>query len=363
MKIKVSRITILLVTTFTAVLLTASHVRAQSTTSINVTEISFSPSTIDTTSGAPTVTMTIHVTDTERDIRVVEVTLRSPLSVHGGYSLIPQDLISGDARDGVYRKTFPYWQHAEAGIWVVDSLYIIDGSDPNYRWRQFDTSYLAARGLLTQLQVINNNEADPPEISDFNFTLSTINGSRNLTVTLRAKDTGSGVSHLDGMFANPGDCAFTYDEPCDQIGFVFTRADRISGDDKDGVYRVSFDISQDIPPGIYSATLRAFDGVDNSTRVRYSTQFLRLSAAPFVGISGRVLTPDGRGLKNAVVSITDSLGIRRNATTTSFGNFTFNDVLSGETYVIAVISKRFRYTSQQMLVNASLTNVDFMGLE
>lgn len=38
-----------------------------------------------------------------------------------------------------------------------------------------------------------------------------------------------------------------------------------------------------------------------------------------VSVSGQVTTPDGHGLRNATVSITDSQGVRRTVTTSSFG--------------------------------------------
>ena len=84
---------------------------------------------------------------------------------------------------------------------------------------------------------------------------------------------------------------------------------------------------------------------------------------PFAAVSGRILTPDGRSLRNAVVVLTDSLGIRRTATTSSFGSFTFDTVATGETYVIGVSSKRYRFTSRNLIVTGSLTDVDFVGLE
>ena len=62
--------------------------------------------------------------------------------------------------------------------------------------------------------------------------------------------------------------------------------------------------------------------------------------APPITVSGRVLTPDGRGLRNAVVSLIDSQGVRRTATTSSFGLYSFGGVRAGEIYTITVSSKR-----------------------
>ena len=82
-----------------------------------------------------------------------------------------------------------------------------------------------------------------------------------------------------------------------------------------------------------------------------------------VAVSGRVLTPDGRGLRNAEVSITDSNGSKRTATTSSFGYYRFDDVEAGETYVIGVTSRRYRFASRLVQVADPLTDVDFVGME
>src|SRR6266700_3451828 len=47
--------------------------------------------------------------------------------------------------------------------------------------------------------------------------------------------------------------------------------------------------------------------------------------ASAISVSGRVTTPDGRGLRNAVVKITDSLGFTRSVTTSSFGFYSFDN--------------------------------------
>lgn len=87
------------------------------------------------------------------------------------------------------------------------------------------------------------------------------------------------------------------------------------------------------------------------------------TTAAGVEVSGRVLTPDGRGLRNANVTLTDSEGIIRRASTSSFGNFTFEDVEVGSTYVISVNSKRYRFSPRIVNVVDTLTDLDFTGLE
>ena len=96
----------------------------------------------------------------------------------------------------------------------------------------------------------------------------------------------------------------------------------------------------------------------NITLVRYLSD-----AAAERTIGGRVLTPDGRGLRNAIVSITDSLGVRRTVTTSSFGFYSFDDVATGQAYTIAVSSRLYRFATRAIQVDDNLANVDFVGLE
>ena len=86
-------------------------------------------------------------------------------------------------------------------------------------------------------------------------------------------------------------------------------------------------------------------------------------AVPGRTVSGRVLTPDGRGLRNATVSITDSLGVRRTATTSSFGFYSFDNVAAGQAYTIAVSSRLYRFASRAVQVDDNLSNVDLVGME
>lgn len=86
-------------------------------------------------------------------------------------------------------------------------------------------------------------------------------------------------------------------------------------------------------------------------------------AALPVTIGGRVTTPTGQALRNAQVALTDSAGVRRIATTSSFGVYSFDNVAVGPGYVVGVTSKRYRFSAQTLNITAALSNVDFVGLE
>lgn len=82
-----------------------------------------------------------------------------------------------------------------------------------------------------------------------------------------------------------------------------------------------------------------------------------------VTIAGRVTTPTGLGLRNAVVSLTDSQGFRRTATTSSFGLYSFTDIPAGGSSMISVASRRYRIAPRTVVVEGNLANIDFIGLE
>lgn len=71
--------------------------------------------------------------------------------------------------------------------------------------------------------------------------------------------------------------------------------------------------------------------------------------AATASIAGRVLTPDGTGLRNATVNLTDQTGAGRIVRTNSFGNFVIDSVESGRTYFVNVSAKG--WTFQPMVLD------------
>lgn len=79
-------------------------------------------------------------------------------------------------------------------------------------------------------------------------------------------------------------------------------------------------------------------------------------------ISGRVTTPIGLGLRNAIVFLTDSQGGVMRATTSSFGLYSFQNIPLGN-YFVGVSSKRYRFATRSVALQSDLTNLNFVGLE
>jgi hypothetical protein len=81
-------------------------------------------------------------------------------------------------------------------------------------------------------------------------------------------------------------------------------------------------------------------------------------------LAGRVLTADGRGIRNVTMAIEGGNLIgRRYVRTSSFGWFTFDDLRAGETYVVTVNSKRylFQLPSRVVTLSDSVSDVDFIA--
>lgn len=80
-------------------------------------------------------------------------------------------------------------------------------------------------------------------------------------------------------------------------------------------------------------------------------------------VTGRVLTPDGRGVRSAVVIMTDSAGVRRTATTSSFGVYSFTGITPGEMMTFSVVSRRYRFAPRVVTVSSNMNDFDFLGQE
>lgn len=80
--------------------------------------------------------------------------------------------------------------------------------------------------------------------------------------------------------------------------------------------------------------------------------------AATVTVGGRVITPAGRSLSNAVVILTDESGSARSVKSTSFGFYRFTDVTAGQTYIVSVKSKRYEFTPQVVSVSEELTDLN-----
>lgn len=95
----------------------------------------------------------------------------------------------------------------------------------------------------------------------------------------------------------------------------------------------------------------------------FAVALILAPTAANVTIGGRAITESGRGIRNVVITMTDSTGAARTATTTSFGYYRFDDVAPGETYILTAKGRRvaFNQPSRVLNVGEDMHDADFIG--
>lgn len=101
------------------------------------------------------------------------------------------------------------------------------------------------------------------------------------------------------------------------------------------------------------------DWAYNNTTNQQILAGLQVPSAANVSISGQVLTSEGRGLRNAIVVLTEASGQTRTARTSTFGYYRLDEIAVGQTVVMSVQSKSYQFDSQVINVNDNLGNIDF----
>lgn len=91
----------------------------------------------------------------------------------------------------------------------------------------------------------------------------------------------------------------------------------------------------------------------------FVTKLSEMTTAAGVSVSGRVMTAAGKGLSGARVLMTDTNGNTRDALTDRTGNYRFDEVRAGETYIFNVKSKRYSFSPQVVTINEDLEELNF----
>ncbi|MEJ7848831.1 MAG: hypothetical protein WKF92_12160 [Pyrinomonadaceae bacterium] len=132
--------------------------------------------------------------------------------------------------------------------------------------------------------------------------------------------------------------------------------------------QVTFTVTGTVPPGTVGAltnTATVTPPVGTTDPVSSNNRATDVNpttvTAAGVLLSGRVMTLNGYGLRNAVVTLADADGLLRKTLTSSFGYYRFDNVEAGETYVVSVSSKRAHFSPQVVSVMEELSGIDFIA--
>lgn len=210
---------------------------------------------------------------------------------------------------------------------------------------------------MVTLPIVLNSLGDESSISfSFNFNPQVLTTP---TITL-----GGGVPAGSNLATNTNDAALG------RIGVLVDSINTYAAGQRT-VVTLTFVVAPNATTGVYPVTFGTNPAplsVSSSTGILLPTNYVDgnvvvITTSAGVEVSGRVLTPDGRGLRNAVVTITDMSGNKNTATTGSFGFYSFSQIEAGQTYIVGVNSKRYRFSSRLITVNDTLIGLDLVGLE
>jgi len=89
------------------------------------------------------------------------------------------------------------------------------------------------------------------------------------------------------------------------------------------------------------------------------------TTAATVSVSGRVVTAQGRGIRNVVITMMDSSGNTRTAISTAFGYYRFEEVEAGQVYIFTARGKRFSFeqNTQVHTILEEINDINFVGSE
>lgn len=137
-------------------------------------------------------------------------------------------------------------------------------------------------------------------------------------------------------------------------------------DDISGATNRRSRISGSLPAGSYTVVLTSFANTpvaaaDDDPLPWTYTLAINGPTASGVSVGGRVITPEGRGLRGARVTMTNLNGTSRTTITGTFGRFQFEDVEPGQTYIVSIGSRRYSYTPQTVQVNDNIADLDFVA--
>lgn len=150
----------------------------------------------------------------------------------------------------------------------------------------------------------------------------------------------------------------------DQIGEIAAGNNQL-------LVRITFTVVSNAPGGATPLTLSNL-GASNDlaqsltpiTATNGTVEILGPTAAAAT-ISGRVLTAQGRGITNSIISLTNpATGEVLVARSRAFGYYSFKNAAVGQTYILTITSKRFVFNPNSLVINLTgdLTNTDFIAL-
>jgi len=153
--------------------------------------------------------------------------------------------------------------------------------------------------------------------------------------------------------------AFTASTPLQNIEFTSDFVSFIGSSNRD----LSLAFSSIQPSfSLQNSFVSSFTAAGTGTFAADRAPFFMIPTAATVSVSGRVLSPKGRGLANAVITLTGSSGETLTTRTNNFGYYQFTDVVAGDTVIIDVKSKLYAFETQVLNLSEETNGLNFVPL-
>ena len=209
-----------------------------------LSNLTASPSTVDVTSEAATITLSIGVTD-ESGVDITQFLSKPQLNKTGSPTITANAnwaLVSGDDKDGTYEATVTVPTTTAAGDYSINSGFIYDIYE-NQAGTVTDEG--AANGGVT---INSSRESNPPVLSNLTASPSTVDvTSEAATITLSIGVTDESGVDITQFLSKP---------QLNKTGSPTITANAnwalVSGDDKDGTYEATVTVPTTTAAGDYS---------------------------------------------------------------------------------------------------------------
>ncbi|MEL7021395.1 MAG: T9SS type A sorting domain-containing protein [Bacteroidota bacterium] len=214
----------------------------------NINNITISEQTVDISTGDGLITIAVDVTDNLSGTGVVIPNLILPngMALNGN-----AQLVSGNAMNGRWEKTFIIPQHTTVGT----ARFGLFMEDVVYNCISFDADGIASGGFDNDFEIVGGTaDVTAPNITSFSVSTDAVfveDGSALVSVLIGTTDDLSGVYQVIPHLTTPN-------------GVISSNgATLISGDENDGLWRYTFTVPQYTSDGVGIFDLTVKDVVNN----------------------------------------------------------------------------------------------------
>ncbi len=208
-----------------------------------VESLTISPSSVDTSGGPATVTMTIHATDSLAGVERIDGGFDRPDTPDNYIQGFTMSHVRGRATDGEWKLQFPLPRHAAPGLWRLEGLHLQDnaGNATHYD----DPSELEALPFPQSFTQTGPGDTAPPQILDLSIEEKTDSWGRHASFNVRVADDLAGIE--------AGRCFQLATRSVAQPAFEFDMFSpvQVSGTALDGVLRAGRVFADGAPTGTY----------------------------------------------------------------------------------------------------------------